>query len=118
MIKSYEDIEAYRRAHKVSLEIHKLSLTFPQHEMQELGRQIRRSTKSIVMNIAEGYGKRSYVAEFKRFILIAIGSCDEVRVQLDYCKDLEYMSSEQHQTYKEEYNEIGKMLYGLYKNWK
>ena len=118
MIKSYEDIEAYRRAYKSSLEIHKLSLTFPKHEMQELGGQIRRSTKSIAMNIAEGYGRRISSAELKRFILIAIGSCDEVRVQLDYCKDLEYVSTEQHCALKEEYNEIGKMLYGLYKNWK
>ena len=118
MIRSYEDIEAYRRAYMSSLEIHKLSLTFPTHEMRELGGQIRRSTKSIPMNIAEGYGKRVSAAEFKRFLLIAVGSCDEVRVQLDYCKDLDYISTEQHKALKEEYNEIGKMLNGLYKNWK
>ena len=118
MIRSYEDIEAYQLAYQGSLEIHKLSLTFPKHEMQELGSQIRRSTKSIAMNIAEGYGKRISIAEFKRFLLIAIGSCDEVRVQLDYSRDLDYISKEQHSALKERYNQIGKMLHGLYRNWK
>ena len=118
MIKGYEDLKVYQRSYKSSLDVHKLSLSFPKHEKQELGGQIRRSTKSIAMNIAEGYGKRSSVAEFKRYIVIAIGSCDEVRVQLDYCKDLGYIDAEQHKTLKDEYVEIGKMLMGLYKVWK
>ena len=118
MIQSYEDLIVYQRAYKVSLEIHLLSLTFPKHEMQELGSQIRRSTKSIAMNIAEGYGKRKSTAEFKRFLAIAIGSCDEVRVQIDYCKSLGYIDELKHNTLKEGYNEIGKMLRSLSQNWK
>ena len=118
MIRSYEDIDADKRAYQSSFEVHKLSLTFPKHEMYELGSQLRRSTKSITMNIAEGYGKRIALAEFKRYLLMAIGSCDEVRVQLDYSRDLDYISEEQHNALKAEYNEIGKMLYGLYQKWK
>ena len=117
MIKHYKDFEVYRRAYDASLEIHKLSLTFPQFEQHELGRQIRRSTKSIPMNIAEGYGKRSSAAEFKRFLLIAIGSCDEIKVQLDYCSDLGYVNTEMYQDLKSRYEEIGKMLYSLHQNW-
>ena len=118
MIRSYEDIEAYRRAYKSSLEIHKLTLTFPKHELQELGGQMRRSTKSIAMNIAEGHGKRASAAEFKRFIIMAIGSCDGVRVQLNYCKDLKYVDEVQYKVLNDEYIEIGKMLTALHKNWK
>ena len=116
-VKGFEDLRVYRQAYKASIDIHRQTLTFPQFEEHELGRQIRRATKSIVFNVVEGYGKRSSLAEFKRFIVMAIGSCDEVKSQLEYCKDLGYMSMEEYESYKTEYNIIGKMLYQMYKNW-
>ena len=118
MIRSYKDLEVCKRAYMLSLEIHKLSMDFPKYEMFELGAQIRRSTKSIVMNIAEGYGKKHSAAEFKRYLSIAIGSADEVKVQLEYCKDLGYVSEANYQRYSEGYTEVAKMLTGLYNNWK
>jgi four helix bundle protein len=65
----------------VSLEIHRQSLCFPVIEQRVLGDQLRRASKSICANVAEGYGrqKRSK-AEFKRFLQMAIGSSDEIRV--------------------------------------
>ena len=117
MIKSYEDLEVYKRAYVSSLLIHKLSLSFPQMEQFELGRQIRRATKSIALNIAEGYGKKSSAAEFKRYLTMSLGSNDEVRVQLRYCKDLGYITEEQYLAYHTEYGEIGKMLNKLIRTW-
>ena len=117
MIKSYRDLIVYRRAYAVSLEVHRLSLEFPRIEQYVLGDQLRRASKSIALNIAEGYGKRESVAEFKRFLSIALGSCDETRVCLDYSIDLGYITAEQHAKYSAEYDEIGKMLSTLYKNW-
>ena len=117
MVKSFRDLHVYQRSYQASLEIHKISLTFPRFEEHELGRQIRRSTKSIAMNIAEGYGKRSSTAEFKRFIAMAIGSCDEIKSQLDYCRDLGYINQEQYRKNAAEYDEIGKMLCQLYLKW-
>ena len=117
MITSYKDMKVYQRAYKGSLEIHKLSLHFPQHEQYELGAQIRRASKSIAMNIAEDYGRRASVADFKRFIVIALVSANEVRVQLDYCLDLGYINIEQHRLYANEYDAIGKMLFSIHQNW-
>ena len=117
MIKGFKDLEVYQKAYSNSLEIHRLSLTFPKFELTELGSQIRRATKSIALNIAEGFGKNSSIEEFKRFLRMSRGSCDEVRVQLDYCKDLGYISEEQYSMLANEYESIGKMLTNMLKNW-
>ena len=65
-VESFEDLDVFQRAYKVSLEIHKASLEFPKVEQYGLADQVRRASKSICANLAEGYGKRrSSVAEFK-----------------------------------------------------
>ena len=117
MIQGFRDLEVYQRAYRTSLDIHKLSMNFPKTEQYELGAQVRRATKSIAMNIAEGFGKRGSVSEFKRYLHIALGSCAEVHVQLDYCRDLEYINAEQYELYRREYNVIGKQLITMIRKW-
>ena len=73
MAKRFEDLEVFKRAYLVSLEIHKATLEFPQIEQYALADQLRRSSKGICANVAEGFGKQSHsVAEFMRFIHMAI----------------------------------------------
>jgi four helix bundle protein len=80
-IQGFEDLEVFQRAYKLSLEIHRKSLEWPQVEQYALADQMRRASKSICVNVAEGYAKQSYsVAEFKRFIQMSVGSADEMRV--------------------------------------
>ena len=118
MIKSFEDLEVFQRAYKISLEIHKQSLEFPKQEQYALADQIRRASKSVCANIAEGFAKQRYSStEFKRYIMIATGSSDEMRVWLRYCLDLEYITEETWRTWRDEYKEISKMLQGLYRSW-
>ena len=109
----FKQLDVYNKAYALSLEMHKLSLTFPQIEQYELASQLRRATKSIPMNIAEGYAKRSSKAEFRRFLLMALGSNDEVRVQLEYSKDLGYINANEYSYFVEKYEEVSKMLYSL-----
>jgi four helix bundle protein len=117
-ISSFENLEVFQRAYKVSLEIHKKSLEFPKREQYGLADQIRRASKSVCANLAEGYGKSHSAAEFKRFIQMAIGSSDEMRVWLRYCLDLEYIEKKTWQRWRDEYQEISKMLQGLHRSWK
>ncbi len=113
-VKSFEDIEVFRRAYKISLIVHKTSLTFPQIEQYALGDQIRRASKSICANIAEGYGKQKQSpAEFKRFLLMSLGSSDEMRVWCRYCYDLGYIVENSWQEWRNEYATISRMLQGL-----
>ena len=90
-IKAFEDLEVFQRAYKLSLEIHRETLKMPQIEQYALADQMRRASKSICVNLAEGFAKQAYsVVEFKRFIQMSIGSADEMRVWIRYCLDLGY----------------------------
>jgi len=58
-INDYTDLVVYQKAYRISLEIHRVSLEFPRHEQWELASQMRRASKSVCANIAEGYGKQN-----------------------------------------------------------
>jgi four helix bundle protein len=95
--------------------IHKVSLGFPKIEQFATGDQIRRASKSICANLAEGLGRKTTAVEQKRYISMAEGSCQEVRVWLRYCVDLELITKEQWFDWQKEYKEIAMMLNGLAK---
>jgi four helix bundle protein len=111
---SFEDLEVFQRAYRMSLEIHRKSLTFPPIEQRVLGDQVRRASKSICANVAEGYGrqKRSK-AEFKRFLQMAIGSSDEMRIWARYAFDLGYIDEAVWRQWRDEYQTITRMLQSL-----
>ena len=89
----------------------------PRTEQYGLADQIRRASKSICANLAEGFGRQGQSkAEFQRFIRMSIGSADEMRVWLRYCFDLGYISDEQWRVWRDEYEQIAKMLQGLHRS--
>ncbi len=113
---SFEDLDVFKRAYRVSLAVHRESLKFPKIEQYALGDQIRRASKSVCANIAEGFGKqRQSPAEFKRYLLMAMGSADEMRVWCRYCYDLGYVDEDTWRNWRDDYHEIAKMLQGLLK---
>ena len=117
MANKFEDLSVFQRAYKASLEIHKMTLGMPKIEQYALADQLRRASKSICANIAEGFGKQSQSKlEFGRYLLIAMGSSDEMRVWIRYCLDLGYIETEQWNAWRDEYEQISKMLQGLIKN--
>ncbi len=111
---SFEDLEVFRRAYRLSLEIHRASLSWPTIEQRALGDQMRRASKSICANVAEGYSrqKRSK-AEFRRFLQMAIGSSDEMRVWVRYALDLGYIDEPTWQRWRDEFQVISRMLQTL-----
>jgi four helix bundle protein len=111
---SFEDLEVFQRAYRISLEIHQARLKFPRIEQRVLADQLRRASKSICANVAEGYGrqKRSK-AEFKRFLQMAIGSSDEMRVWVRYAFDLGYIDEAVWRRWRDEYQMIVRMLQSL-----
>ena len=110
----FQDLDVFRRAYRLSLEVHRASLEFPRIEQFALADQIRRASKSICANIAEGFGKqRQSRTEFHRFVTMAIGSADEMQVWTMYCRDLGYIGPEMAERWQGEYREIARMLWGL-----
>ncbi len=106
----YKDLKVYKRSYQAALAVYRISGNFPKEERYAITSQIQRAGMSIPLNIAEGYAKRSSQQEFKRFLLMAVGSANEVSVLLDFAKDLGYMEKEEYHKTAQEYDEIGRML--------
>ena len=114
MFKSFEDIEAFKTAYRISLDVHAESLKWPQIEQHALGDQVRRASKSICANIAEGFGKqRASSKEFRRYLIMAVGSAEEMRVWCRYCLDLGYIDQKRWQQWSDDYKIVAKMLQGF-----
>ena len=118
MIRSFRDLRVYQQAYVLGKEMHRVTQRFPKHERFELGSQLRRAAISIPLNIAEGFGRRRSSAEFKRFLLIALGSCNEVQVLLDYCFEFTYLLEEEYRFFLCKYEEIQRQLTALHKKWR
>jgi four helix bundle protein len=111
---SFERLEVFKRAYRISLDIHRASLNFPDIEQRALADQIRRASKSICANLAEGFGKQAQSkAEFRRYIGMALGTADEMRMWVRYCLDLGYVDEVTWIAWRDEYQSIAKMLQGL-----
>ena len=117
---SVEDLDVFRRAYEISLDLHQTSLKFPKIEQfGGLADQMRRASKSICANLAEGFGKqRGSNAEFKRYLLMAVGSADEMQVWVKYCADLEYIDQGTCERWRNEYRQIARMLQSLVTKWR
>lgn len=111
VISTFEDLDVWKKAFAVSISIHKASLGFPKIEQYALADQIRRASKSICANIAEGFAKQKVSkAEFKRFLIMALGSSNEMLVWLRYCRELGYISSQDYHDWHVEYSSVCKMI--------
>ena len=116
MIKSYKELEIYQEGYELLKEIYEITSKYPKEEQYVMLTQIRRAALSIVLNIAEGYGRQSK-DDFKRFLKMSFGSVNEVEVLLELSKDLKYISEEQYNGIIGKYNTLGKRIYTLMIKW-
>ncbi len=79
MIQSFFDLEVYKLSHQLAMNVFVMTKGFPTEEKYSLTSQIVRSSRSVAANIAEGWGKRIYEAEFKRHLVYAMGSLEETK---------------------------------------
>lgn len=117
-VRTFQDLLVYRQAYRLALEISKLTRMFPREEQYELGRQIRRCSRSVAANIVEGWTKRSSVAEFKRHLVIASGEAAETRFWLDLAADERLEGRDACKQLEAEYAKLGMMLHNLWKEWR
>jgi four helix bundle protein len=117
-IRTYRDLDVFRESYAAALDVSKLVKRFPGFEQFELASQLRRAARSIPSTIVEGWGKRASTPEFKRFLQISIGSCDETWMWLEMSRDEGYISEKDCNDLKDRYNRIGAMLSSLWKQWR
>jgi four helix bundle protein len=106
-IKSFQDLNIWREAHQLTLEIYKITKEFPKEEVYGLISQLRRAAISIPSNIAEGMGRNS-TKELLNFIYNARGSLSELIYYLILAKDLGYIKDRDFQNLYKRYNGLSK----------
>lgn len=113
---TYQNLEVYRRAYRMALGLHKVSLGLPKIEQfGGIADQMRRASKGICANMAEGLSKNASKTEERRFLGLALGSCEEMRVWLEFGKDLDYWPDVKYKKWTDEYREIAMMVQALMK---
>ncbi len=111
-MKSVEELEVFKRAHMLTLELYKCTSKFPSEEKFGLISQIRRASSSICANLIEG-SHRINTGEFRQFVGISNGSTGELKYHILLAKDLNYIDLEKYNFLNQEINTISKMLRGL-----
>ncbi|TRZ76367.1 MAG: four helix bundle protein [Bacteroidetes bacterium] len=114
VIKSYKDLEIWKKGILLSMEIYSLTSTFPTDEKYGLTSQIRRATTSIPANIAEGYGRESG-KNYIQFLKISRGSLYELDTFLTIALGLKYLTKEQRNNLNDKTEELSKMINSLIK---
>ncbi len=109
-INSAKDLNVYRKGYELAISVFKLSKDFPAEEKYALASQIRRSSRSICLNLREAWSKRRYEAHFISKLTDCDGENSETDSALDFAKDCGYISAAQHEELTLLCQEIGKML--------
>ena len=105
-INSAKDLAVYKTAYELAMKIFEVSKRFPTEEKFALTSQIRRSSRSVCLNLREAWAKRRYEAHFVSKLTDS---------SLDFARDCEYISIDEHRALTSKCAEIGRMLNGMMK---
>jgi len=115
LLQSVNDLEVYKIAFETSMAIFEISKTFPKEERYSLTDQVRRSSRSVCANLAEGWRKRRYKAVFISKLLDAAQEAAETQTWLEFALASNYMNKEQYNALNEHYEHIFAMLNSMEK---
>ena len=110
---TYRELDVYKRTYQLAIEIHYFSFTLPKVLQFDLSDQIRRASRSIPSDIAEGYSRNQSVKDTLTFIKRAQGSLDEVLFNLEFLKDIKQITNEKYRRFLEDYTICSKQLTNL-----
>jgi four helix bundle protein len=110
MTGSFRELKVYQLAFEAAHEIRLISTKFPKEETYSLTDQIRRSSRSVCINIGEGYRKRIYPKHFTSKMTDADGEATETSIWLDFALDCNYIDAVIFKALQAKYTEIGRML--------
>lgn len=110
MMRGHRDLKVYQLAYRLGMQIFNESKSYPKEERYSLTDQIRRSSRSIAANIAEGFRKRRYPNMFVSKMTDADSEAAEAQVWLDFAQDCGCLSQVRHDELISGYEEVGKML--------
>lgn len=112
----HRGLKVFRLAYQLAMKIFEATRSFPKDERYSLTDQIRRSSRSVAANIAEGCRKRQYPNMLSSKMADADAEATETVVWLDFAKDCSYLAEEAHADLISGYEEVGRMLGGILRN--
>ena len=115
-IRHFRDLEVYRRAFDAAMVIFQMTKKFPAEEKYSLVDQIRRSSRSVCANLAEGWRKRRYPAMFKNKITDSMMEASETQCWLEFCLACQYIKQNEFEKLDNEYEQIIAMLNSMEMN--
>ena len=115
-LNSAKDLEVYKKAYDLAMQVFEASKIFPPEERFALTGQIRRSSRSVCLNLREAWAKRRYEAHFISKLTDCDGENSETDSSLDFARDCGYIDNEKHRELEALCKEVGKMLGGMIKN--
>ncbi|MEL7432575.1 MAG: four helix bundle protein [Chloroflexota bacterium] len=116
-MQDFKQLGVWKKSHALTLDIYRMTTSFPDNEKFGLVSQMQRSASSVPTNIAEGCGRNGN-NELHRFLSIAAGSASELHYQLILAHDLEYIPTDQFMQLEKRVIEVKKMLAGFMKTLK
>ncbi len=115
-IKSHRDLEVYQMAFDAAMEIFELSKSFPIEERYSLTDQIRRASRSVCSNLAEGWRKRRYEKAFVSKLSDSEGEAAETQTWLEFAVNCKYLDAETGRTLYKTYDQIIGKLVNMIRN--
>jgi four helix bundle protein len=115
-LRSAKDLDVYKKAYALAMDAFQVSKSFPPEERYALTSQIRRSSRSVCLNLREAWAKRRYEAHFVNKLTDCDGENSETDSSLDFAKDCGYITFEQHKDMSTRCTEVGKMLGSIINN--
>jgi four helix bundle protein len=112
-IQKHSDLEVYKKAFAVAMEIFDASKTFPKEETYSLTDQIRRSSRSVCANLAEAWRKRRYEGAFISKLSDCESEAAETQVWLQFAVECEYVDRDKAANFYLAYEEILRMLVAI-----
>ena len=116
ILNSANELQIYKTAYKLAMDIFKVSRTWPSEEKYSLTDQIRRSSRSVCVNLEEAWAKRRYKAHFISKLTDVDGENSETATWLNFAKDCGYLSSENYVCLMNRCRKVGKMTGSMLKN--
>ena len=108
--RGYRDLRVYQLSYELAIRIFELTRAFPKEEKYSLVDQVRRSSRSVAVNISEAWYRRKYPKAFISKLVDVSGEAGETQVWLDFSLDHGYLVRDQHQYLSDKYSEVSKML--------
>jgi four helix bundle protein len=115
-IHSAKELTVFQKAYEVSMSVFEVSKRFPAEERYALTSQIRRSSRSVCLNLREAWAKRRYDAHFISKLTDCDGENAETDTSLDFAKDCGYISVDEHERLTSLNHEVGRMLGAMISN--